>query len=411
MHAVAFVVPPRYLPAAHLVHFDVLALGAIVPGLHGVCIALPVVAKKPGSVGLHPVRLVRSVASENATDAYTHARIGRHRAGAALGLVLAASRRVVARLGGGACTLARGVGDLGVGAVRARDGPTRTLGAVVSQQACLAPLRAQLGLVLATNALVAHAHACIGCRRAWAAHSLVNATGGRVVAGVGDCTLGLTLEVRSVGVRPLLTGQRDRRPHLTVVPGLARLTHCPTLLVDVGPCGALIARAHARARCHRASGAWGLLAARRRRVVATVGAWAARPHRGSTMRAVASPLAHLAPCGLLITLVRAHSALDAAAALRQGGRTLIGAGAGTARGLLGGPHRARHAWLGLVLGLGSGSGLGLGLWSGSGLGSGLEKHGMPLWQLMQPVASSVACSAPPYVPAGHRAVAAAPAMQ
>ena len=60
----AFVVPPRYLPAAHLAHFDVLALGAIVPGLQGVCIALPVVAKKPGSAALHPVVLVRSVASE-----------------------------------------------------------------------------------------------------------------------------------------------------------------------------------------------------------------------------------------------------------------------------------------------------------------------------------------------------------
>ena len=45
-------VPALYLPAAHLRHLDVLALGAIVPGAQGICAALPVTAKKPGSVRL-----------------------------------------------------------------------------------------------------------------------------------------------------------------------------------------------------------------------------------------------------------------------------------------------------------------------------------------------------------------------
>jgi hypothetical protein len=46
-HSVALFSPPLYLPAAQLTHFEVLALGAIVPGLQGICAALPVVAKKP----------------------------------------------------------------------------------------------------------------------------------------------------------------------------------------------------------------------------------------------------------------------------------------------------------------------------------------------------------------------------
>ena len=63
-HTVALIVPARYLPAAHLVHLDVLALGAIVPGAQGICAALPVTAKKPGAVAVHCVLFVRSVAEE-----------------------------------------------------------------------------------------------------------------------------------------------------------------------------------------------------------------------------------------------------------------------------------------------------------------------------------------------------------
>ena len=44
LHTVALVVPPLYLPAAQLTHLDVLALGAMVPGPQGICLALPVVA-------------------------------------------------------------------------------------------------------------------------------------------------------------------------------------------------------------------------------------------------------------------------------------------------------------------------------------------------------------------------------
>ena len=41
-----------------------LALGATVPGLHGVCLVLPVDAKWPLSVGVHSAALVRLVALE-----------------------------------------------------------------------------------------------------------------------------------------------------------------------------------------------------------------------------------------------------------------------------------------------------------------------------------------------------------
>ena len=44
-HTVALVVPPLYLPAAQLTHLEELALGAMVPALQGVCVALPVTAK------------------------------------------------------------------------------------------------------------------------------------------------------------------------------------------------------------------------------------------------------------------------------------------------------------------------------------------------------------------------------
>ena len=40
-------------------------VGAIVPATHAVCVTLPVVAKKPGSVRLHCMALSRSVAVEN----------------------------------------------------------------------------------------------------------------------------------------------------------------------------------------------------------------------------------------------------------------------------------------------------------------------------------------------------------
>ena len=43
-HTVALVLPPLYLPAAQLMHLEVLALGAMVPGPHGICLALPGVA-------------------------------------------------------------------------------------------------------------------------------------------------------------------------------------------------------------------------------------------------------------------------------------------------------------------------------------------------------------------------------
>ena len=50
-----------YVPAAHLSHVAMLAIGATVPGLHLFCSALPVGAKLPFSDGVHslgPVRLV-----------------------------------------------------------------------------------------------------------------------------------------------------------------------------------------------------------------------------------------------------------------------------------------------------------------------------------------------------------------
>jgi hypothetical protein len=53
-----------YVLAGQSAHFDVLALGATVPGLHGVCSSLPVVAKKPGVACVHWVMFVRLVAGE-----------------------------------------------------------------------------------------------------------------------------------------------------------------------------------------------------------------------------------------------------------------------------------------------------------------------------------------------------------
>ena len=40
------------------------ALGATVPGLHGICVVLPANAKKPGAVGVQSSALLRSVALE-----------------------------------------------------------------------------------------------------------------------------------------------------------------------------------------------------------------------------------------------------------------------------------------------------------------------------------------------------------
>ena len=52
------------VPASHLRHEPMLALGATVPGLQGVCSVLPVGAKWPLSVSVHSLRLVRLTESE-----------------------------------------------------------------------------------------------------------------------------------------------------------------------------------------------------------------------------------------------------------------------------------------------------------------------------------------------------------
>ena len=53
-----------YVPAAHLSHVAMLALGATVPGLHAVCLVLPVGAKWPSSVPVHSLRLLRLAETE-----------------------------------------------------------------------------------------------------------------------------------------------------------------------------------------------------------------------------------------------------------------------------------------------------------------------------------------------------------
>ena len=52
------------VPASHLLHALKFALGATVPGLHLVCSVLPVCAKEPASVFVHPPALVRPVELE-----------------------------------------------------------------------------------------------------------------------------------------------------------------------------------------------------------------------------------------------------------------------------------------------------------------------------------------------------------
>ena len=52
------------VPASHLRHAPMLALGATVPGLHGVCCVLPVGAKWPAAVGVQSPALVRLVEVE-----------------------------------------------------------------------------------------------------------------------------------------------------------------------------------------------------------------------------------------------------------------------------------------------------------------------------------------------------------
>ena len=51
-------------PSGHALHAPMLALGANMPGLHGVCSVLPVGAKWPASVAVHSSALVRLVAFE-----------------------------------------------------------------------------------------------------------------------------------------------------------------------------------------------------------------------------------------------------------------------------------------------------------------------------------------------------------
>ena len=53
-----------YVPAAHLSHAPLPAMGWTVPGLHMVCSVLPVGAKWPAVVSVHSLRLVRLVALE-----------------------------------------------------------------------------------------------------------------------------------------------------------------------------------------------------------------------------------------------------------------------------------------------------------------------------------------------------------
>ena len=53
-----------------MVHAPMLAFGATVPGLHGICCVLPVGAKWPASVGVHWLALARLVAAEYEPSAH-----------------------------------------------------------------------------------------------------------------------------------------------------------------------------------------------------------------------------------------------------------------------------------------------------------------------------------------------------
>eukprot|EP00964_Phaeocystis_antarctica_P085935 scaffold54347_cov66-Phaeocystis_antarctica.AAC.3 len=184
-----------------------LALGATVPGLHLVCLVVPV-----GGLGVRAclarqcrTRASRAVESFQARiapslsvlvlelasftlDARAHARVGLHRAGAALRLHRAASHCVVACCG--VCALV-GAGEIGRGGVRAflaRQRDRRSILAVVAWEARLACRTVLLILEGSGDALDARISARVGLHRAGGACRLIRASRLGVEAGVGQQT-------------------------------------------------------------------------------------------------------------------------------------------------------------------------------------------------------------------------------
>eukprot|EP00964_Phaeocystis_antarctica_P031381 scaffold17764_cov66-Phaeocystis_antarctica.AAC.5 len=152
--------------------------------------------------------LVGLVLAGLALDARAHLGARCDRAGATLGLLGAARRRVEAESGSSALVVTGEVGEIGVGARLARQRRARALGAVRASGAWLAHLLARLVLVGARVAPIARPHACLWCNGSRATWRLVDAACRRVVTLVGGCALAPAGEVGGAGVRALATRQR-----------------------------------------------------------------------------------------------------------------------------------------------------------------------------------------------------------
>eukprot|EP00964_Phaeocystis_antarctica_P072930 scaffold44705_cov70-Phaeocystis_antarctica.AAC.6 len=209
--------------------------------------------------------------AESARIARTLAGVGLDGARTARCLLLAARRRVVARVGLRALAGAGEVGGVGVRALLARQRRAGTLGAVRAGLAGDARLLALALLVRAGRALVAHALAGVGLDGAGAALGLLGAARRREVAHARRRALIVAGEVGGGGVRALLARQRRAGTLGAVRAGLAGDASLLALLGLVRAGFTLVARGHARVWRDRARAALGLQFAARWSKVAHVG--------------------------------------------------------------------------------------------------------------------------------------------
>eukprot|EP00964_Phaeocystis_antarctica_P005000 scaffold2722_cov64-Phaeocystis_antarctica.AAC.1 len=266
---------------------------ANVPGLHGVSTVLPVGAKWPTVVSVHPLRLrsarpLWAVRARLAGDAPFLALAGLVRAcralvtgalfrdgldgaRAALGLLSAARRRGVARGGLRAPTAAGEVGGAGVRAFSARQRRAGTRWTVRAGHASSTLLFALVGLVRTGCASVARTLACDGLDGAGAAGRLLRAARRRKASLVRWRALTGDRQVGGDRVRALRARQRRAGARWAERAGLAGDARLFALAGLVRACLALVAGALLREGLDVAGAALGLLGAARRRGVARGG--------------------------------------------------------------------------------------------------------------------------------------------
>eukprot|EP00964_Phaeocystis_antarctica_P030642 scaffold17321_cov70-Phaeocystis_antarctica.AAC.3 len=165
---------------------------------------------------------------------------------AAVGLLGAARRRGVARVGLGALVLAAQVCCLRIRALLARQRRAGARWAVRAGLAGSAPFLALVGLVRACRAPVARTLACDGLDGARATLGLLGAARRRKVALARRCALVSAGEVGGVGVRALLARQRRAGARRAIGAGLAGNARLLALAGLVLAGRAPDARGHAR---------------------------------------------------------------------------------------------------------------------------------------------------------------------